>query len=669
MELLPKWCLPFPVPSVFDTDSATVIEQTARVYGAMQKLIEEYNSFAESTNKNISEFTEAEQAAREKLEEDVFKIYRTFQCEINDHIVKNLAETVSRALDDGLKNGEYNLTTDKTLSLSGVPADAKATGDRIHTEEMNRSAAVQDLLTSIASINARMALFTALQDGSTTGDAELNDIRAGYDGKTYPTAGDAVRGQVEWLEKNGLKNYAVLPEGTNIDTIQSNSIYLMTSSHVYYGLPDDLKNGWIITLFYSSASVQMIFGKANGSGLYIRRFIDGAWKEWHKMATEQKTITTNAVLPSMDLNDIETSSAFAMITSNTYTNTPDKLRNGWVMTLVYPSTKVQIVFGKANGSGLYIRRFISGAWGEWNKFATETAEEKTLKLKILAIGNSFNQDAMAYLPPVLKEMLPDVEITVATCYTGSASLQDHLDWYNSGTTYKVYNEWAAGADAWARKPSYTLEQVMERHDWDVILTQGTSTDVLSDEAITDGIIIPGRALFRALQDIAIKPFSLMWFEWMGRATDDFTATEMFEKIAHTAETVLEKMGVQDVVPVGAAFHSALTVESLAALGEGGGMLYSDNRHMNAGIPALLATYTTALKIAAWFGRKSAGIYGSSFVPDAEKVVAINASDGTGGGMTHGDPAGVTAENIRLIQEIANMAIKKPFAITDCSDFV
>ncbi len=51
-------------------------------------------------------------------------------------------------------------------------------------------------------LKSRMDTFTSLKDGSTTGDAEVQDLRVGVGGNPYQTAGDAMRGQVENLVKN-----------------------------------------------------------------------------------------------------------------------------------------------------------------------------------------------------------------------------------------------------------------------------------------------------------------------------------------------------------------------------------------------------------------------------------------------------------------------------------
>jgi len=136
------------------------------------------------------------------------------------------------------------LNISETVKKTEATATEKAeANEKAIAEAVDRSKTVEaELSEEIAVERARISNLATLDEGSTTGDAELIDIRTGASGKVYASAGEAVRGQVRELNETlaGLElvtnvNLSTATSGQFVTTegvVSSNSEFSTLAIHL-----------------------------------------------------------------------------------------------------------------------------------------------------------------------------------------------------------------------------------------------------------------------------------------------------------------------------------------------------------------------------------------------------------------------------------------------------
>ena len=251
-------------------------------------------------------------------------------------------------------------------------------------------------------------------------------------------------------------------------------------------------------------------------------------------------------------------------------------------------------------------------------FSSWAGERDTVK--ILAIGNSFSEDAIEqHLSPLVRA--EGLDVIICNMYIGGCSIQRHVENLRGDKPEYRYRKFDVDGNV-TEKWGYTLEKVLAEEDWDYVSLQQVSQDSGKPVEFVKARV-PEDAVIMFHQTWAYAPGS----NHGGFVNYDRDQMKMYEAIVNTVNQEAPKVGIELIIPSGTAVQNART----SSLGKD---LTRDGFHLSF-------THGRYIAACTWL----------------EAVLGVNPI-----GNTY-CPEGMTPEECRLAQKAAHKAVKKPSKVT------
>ncbi len=182
-------------------------------------------------------------------------------------------------------------------------------------------------------------------------------------------------------------------------------------------------------------------------------------------------------------------------------------------------------------------------------------------LRILAIGNSFSDDAMEYLPALLDNLGVE-NVSLARLFVAGCSLERHMKMYDSDEAAYQYYRSEAGRNRWVKAArTVSLRQALADGEWDIVVMQqasGFSGRYESYEPYLDSLI----AAVRRAQPRARLAWHMTWAYASGSSHAQFAdygrdRTRMYDAICDAVRQMLDEHPhtFRYLIPSGAVIES------------------------------------------------------------------------------------------------------------------
>ena len=284
----------------------------------------------------------------------------------------------------------------------------------------------------------------------------------------------------------------------------------------------------------------------------------------------------------------------------------------------------------------------------------ETQEVSARKsIKILSIGNSFAEDAFTYVPFILRDSCPDIDLTFGILYYGGCSLEQHYNHFVNSTAAYAYRKITPKDNKWLTpSTSASIQEALADDEWDIIVLQQNGSNAGNYATFQPYL----NNLMKGIQSLVKKTVRFGWHMVEAYDSNLEASISRFNTYCETAKRVVDDTLVDIVFPSATGLQNARTT-SLQSLGDAGNLMHSSN-HAQEGIPCYCLALPNVLVIADLCGYGYKGICGDSNIPTQSWITERAIPN------QNGSSVGATDENCKLAQLAGIFAHKKPYEITN-----
>ena len=179
---------------------------------------------------------------------------------------------------------------------------------------------------------------------------------------------------------NSLVYRGSLVDGSDLNTVQTNGIWGLSSDRTYINKPSDINSGFLVCIKYQDGFNLQIAIQFNGDTVYSRQSTNGTWSAWEVFNNTRVYSGVGLLASNSNLNDCKVGSVWGLGSERTYTNKPSGVSSGILITFRFDdSTTIKMQYLLSFTEGIWTRYYIS-SWTAWTKVDTPNALENFGKL-------------------------------------------------------------------------------------------------------------------------------------------------------------------------------------------------------------------------------------------------------------------------------------------------